>query len=417
VSAALTLYRLGLGALEPFAPALLNRRAARGKEDRARLGERLGRPSRPRPEGRLVWLHGASVGESLSILPLVEALRRARPELGLLVTSGTTTSADILARRLPQGVAHQYVPVDAPRAARRFLAHWRPDLVVFVESELWPNLLLGAKGRGAKLALVSARLSDESVGGWARAPSSARRLLGAFDLVMPQEDETADRLTALGARDDGRLNLKLSGDPLPVDAEALAQAQGEAAGRPVLLAASTHLGEEVIVLDAYAALGTDAPLVIAPRHPSRGLEVAELAAASGYKAGRRSVGDQFTGRGVYVADTLGELGLWFRLCTAALVGGSLVTGIGGHNPLEPARLDRPFASGPHVDNWRAVYAALEREGGLTFVDGAPALAAFWRRALAGERALCSQAEHARLYAQAQTGAVDAAAARLLALIP
>ena len=419
MSAALALYRTGTRLLEPLAPVLLRNRARRGKEEPARLHERLGRPNVPRPSGRLIWLHGASVGESLSLLPLIARLRRERPELHLLATSGTTTSAELLTRRLPTGVIHQYVPVDTPAAAARFLDWWRPDLAVFVESELWPNLLLGARRRGAELALLSARLSDDSLGGWARAPGAARRLLGVFDLVMAQEDATAERLTRLGARDDGRLNLKLAGDPLPVDAALVAATRAAAAGRPVLLAASTHPGEEAAVLDAFRAIADrrESPLLIlVPRHPVRGAEIAAEAARR-FVARRRAAGDEpSSDTQVYVADTLGELGSWISVCRACFVGGSLVPNVGGHNPLEPARLDRAAASGPHVDNWRGVYDALARAGGITFVPDAEALAGFWRRALDGDPALCSQSEHARLFARAQAGAADAAVRRLLELI-
>ncbi len=410
---ALTLYRAATAALQPLAPALLALRARQGKEERSRLGERLGRPSLPRPNGPLAWLHGASVGESLSLLPLIEALRSARPELALLVTSGTVTSAELLRRRLPPGVLHQYVALDGPAAARRFHHHWRPELAVFVESELWPNLLLGAKGRGARLALVSARLSEGSLRGWSRAPATARALLGAFDLVLAQDHAAAARLAKLGARDDGRLNLKLIGEPLPADPEVLAGLTLAAAGRPVLLAASTHPGEDEQVLAAFQALKPRpvAPLlVIVPRHPVRGPDIAAKA-----QAGLRSRGDPFGAQAVYVADTLGELGLWLRLSRAVFVGGSLVPGIGGHNPLEPARLDRPAASGPHVSNWRAIYASLDHVGGVAWVRSPTELSAFWDRALGP--GLCNQAEHARLFAQGQTGALDRAVRQLLALLP
>jgi len=182
----LAVYAAATGLLEPLAPALLRRRARAGKEDASRLSERLGRPTRSRPQGPLVWLHGVSVGESLSLLPLIAALQARRPDLNLLVTSGTVTSAQVLAKRLPQGVIHQFAPVDAPGAAARFLDHWRPGAALFVESELWPNLVVAAARRGVKLALLSARMTQASVEGWARAPESARRLLGAFSLVLPQ---------------------------------------------------------------------------------------------------------------------------------------------------------------------------------------------------------------------------------------
>lgn len=401
---ALLAYRLATAALHPLAPALLRRRARAGKEDPARLPERLGHASAPRPSSLLAWLHGASVGESLSLLPLIDRLRAARPDLNLLVTSGTTTSAELLTRRLPPGVTHQYVPLDTPPTTARFLDHWRPDLAVFVESDLWPNLLLGAEARGTRLALLSARLSDCSLRNWARTPGFARQVLGAFDLVQAQDDAVATALARLGARDDGRLNLKLVGEPLPADAAALARAREAAGGRRVLLAASTHPGEEEIVL---ASAPPDALLVIVPRHPARGPEVAALAPG----AGLASRGDAFGGAPVHVADTLGELGLWFRLADAALVGGSLLPGVGGHNPLEPVRLGVPFASGPHVENWRAVYDDLRAAGGVALTPDDAALVAFWREPPPG------QAQRARVLAQDRTGQLDATVQRLLGMLP
>lgn len=405
VSPALLAYLAATTALHPFAPALLRRRARAGKEDPARLSERLGRPSVPRPPGPLAWLHGASVGESLSLLPLIDRLRAARPDLNLLVTSGTATSAELLAKRLPPGAVHQFTPLDTPAVAARFLAHWRPDLLVFVESELWPNLLLRAQALGTRLALLSARLSEGSLRNWSRTPAFARRVLGAFDLVMAQDDPTAAALARLGARNDGRLNLKLAGDPLPVDEAALAQAREAAGGRRVLLAASTHPGEDEIAL---AAAPADALLVIVPRHPARAPDIAALTQGRG--VGLRSQGDPFGAHPVHIADTLGELGLWFRLADAALVGGSLVPGVGGHNPLEPARLATPFASGPHIDNWRAVYEGLRAADAYTPVTDVPSLAAFWRAPPPG------QVDRARAFAEAQAGEVDQAAARLLVLL-
>ncbi|MBW3617466.1 MAG: 3-deoxy-D-manno-octulosonic acid transferase [Proteobacteria bacterium] len=401
---ALVAYRAATRALHPLAAALLGKRARAGKEDPARLAERLGRASVPRPTGPLAWLHGASVGETLSLLPLISRLQAARPGLRILVTSGTTTSAELLARRLPSGVLHQYAPLDTPPMAARFLEHWRPDLAVFVESDLWPNLLLTARQRGTRLALLSARLSDRSLRNWSRTPGLARRLLGAFDLVQAQDERTATALARLGARDDGRLNLKLAGDPLPVDGAALDEARQAAAGRPVLLAASTHPGEDELVL---ASAPPEALVVIVPRHPARGPALAGLAAT----AGLRSRGDRFGDQPVHIADTLGELGLWFRLADAALIGGSLLPGVGGHNPLEPARLGLPFASGPHVDNWRSIYDELQSAQAVAFTPDAAALAAFWRSPPPG------QAERARAFAQAQSGQLDAAVARLLPLLP
>lgn len=372
----LALYRAATAALEPFAPLLLARRAKAGKEDRARLNERLARPTIPRPEGRLVWLHGASVGETLSILPLVERLRAERPDATVLVSSGTVTSAQLLARRLPAGAIHQFLPVDTPGGAKRFLDHWRPDLAVFVESELWPNLLLTAKARGVKLALVSAKLSDKSYDGWRARPFAAHQLFSGFDLILAQDGRAAERLASLGGTVAGEADLKFGSAPLPVDAAALADlgARLGAKGgeRPLLLAASTHPGEDEIVLDAWRALpahhGLGRPrLVIVPRHPERGPAIADMAKAAGAAVSLRSREPESSAE-VIVADTLGELGLWYRLADLALVAGSLVAGIGGHNPLEPARLDCPIVSGPHVENWLTAYADLRDAEGVAFAD-------------------------------------------------
>lgn len=413
-------YRAATSLLQPAAPWLLRRRARRGKEDPGRIGERLGWPGLTRPPGPLVWLHGASVGENLSLLPLVEALRARRPDLGLLVTSGTVTSAELMARRLPPGVLHQFTPVDTPAAAQRFIAHWRPDLGVLAESELWPNLILTAQAQGTRLALVSARLSARSLAGWRRFPGAARRLVSAFSLIMAQDEATADGLSALGARDDGRLNLKLIGAPLPVDEEALASVRRAVDGRPVLLAASTHPGEDEVVVDAFAGLAarTDRPLlVVVPRHPVRGPEVAAVAVARGLATGRQGAGHlPVADQAVYVADALGELGLWFRLAQAALIGGSLVEGVGGHNPLEAARLHCPILSGSFVENWSEVFAGLRQAGALVQVQDAPGLALAFGEALKRPEEARARADRASAFADQESGALEAAVVRLLALL-
>lgn len=416
MSAALGLYRAATAVIEPLVPLLLAARVRRGKEDPARLPERLGHALTVRPQGPLVWLHGASVGETLSLLELIARLRTARPDLNVLVTSGTTTSAELLARRLPPGAIHAYAPVDAPRAAARFLAHWRPDLAVFVESELWPNLIMQARAGGARLALLSARMAETSARGWRRAPGAARRLFSAFDLVMPQDDEAAARLTGLGARDDGRLNLKFIASPLPFDPAELTLLKAEIGGRPVLLAASTHAGEDEIVLSAFSQTpqALRPLLVLAPRHPARGADILELARAAGFEARLRSKGEAPTGAQVYVADTLGELGLWLRLARVAFIGGSLVSGVGGHNPLEPVRLGVPTLSGPHVASWRAAYDLLLGSGEVEIVCGTETLAGVFRQAV---QAAAQRPANESSVLQREALAFESAMAKLLALAP
>lgn len=410
----LALYRAATTALEPFAPLLLSRRARAGKEDRARLHERLARPAIPRPDGRLVWLHGASVGESLSILPLVKRLRGERPDVAVLVTSGTVTSAELLARRLPAGAIHQFLPVDTPGGARRFLDHWRPDLAVFVESELWPNLLLTAKARGVKLALVSAKLSDKSYARWQARPFAAHELFGGFDLILAQDGRAAERLATLGGTVAGEADLKFGAAPLPVDEPALTSLRVRLSGRPVLLAASTHPGEDEIVLDAWRALADRPHLVIVPRHPDRGPVVADMALATGATVCLRSR-EPDDSADVIVADTLGELGLWYRLADLAVVAGSLVAGIGGHNPLEPARLDCPIVSGPHVENWLTAYADLRDADGVAFAD-ASVLGARLADLLASTEILRPRAARAQAFTARRDAEARAGLDRILALL-
>lgn len=421
--ASLAAYSLLTGLIEPLAPLALERRAARGKEDSARLGERLGRSAAPRPAGPLVWLHGASVGEALSLLPLIEDLGGARPDAHFLVTAGTRTAAELLARRLPPAAIHQYIPVDGPGAVRRFLDHWRPDVGVFVESELWPNLVLGAKARGVRLAMLSAKLSDASLENWRRLPGAARAMLGAFELVMAQDARSAERLASLGVHAAGIADLKFGADPLPADDAALAAARGEAGGRPVILAASTHPGEDGPILarfgealDDPAVAARDPLLVIVPRHIERGPAIAELARAQGLGVTRQGAGEPVGAAPVRVADAMGELGLWFRLARLAIVGGSLVDGVGGHNPLEPARLGCPAISGPHVANWRSAYDGLVEAGGAALV-GETALAGWIAEASLGEARLIGMAERARAFVAGRDRDARAVAGRLAGLIP
>ena len=409
-------WRAAAATLEPLAPALLRHRAARGKEDAARLPERLGRASQPRAPGPLAWLHGASVGEGLSLLPLAQALAARRPDLAILLTTGTATSARLLAPRLPPGVVHQFAPVDAPGPAGRFIAHWRPALAVFVESEVWPNLLHAARAGGTRTALVSARLSQGSLRGWARAPRSARALFGGFDLVLAQDDAAAAGLRALGARDGGRLNLKRAGDPLPLDAAAAERTRAALLGAPLVVAASTHPGEDEVALDAFLRLDRpDARLVLVPRHPERGAAVMEAARRRGLFVARRSAGFTPESTRVHVADTLGELGLWYALADTALIGGSLLPGPGGHNPLEPARSGAPIISGSHVENWAQVYADLG--DAVTYATDAEALAAAWSADLDDRVAARARGARGGEIARAGDAGLGSAVDALAGLLP
>ncbi|WP_293320326.1 3-deoxy-D-manno-octulosonic acid transferase [Phenylobacterium sp.] len=414
-------YGLALAALEPLAPALLRARARRGKEDAERLDERLGRPQALRPPGEVVWLHGVSVGESVSLLPLAEALRARRPDLTLLVTSGTRTAAELLARRLPDGVIHQYAPVDGPRAVAGFLDHWRPASGVLVESELWPNLITAAAERGVRLALVSARMTQKSADGWARAPAAARALLGRFDLILPQDAATADRLQKLGGVTGPQLNLKQVGEPLPSDETELERLRTLTAGRPVILAASTHPGEEALIAEAVHQLRAHQPgllLIIAPRHPERGAAVADLLSEAGFNTARRSQGEApgpLTT--AYVADTLGELGLFFRLADVVVMGGGYAPGVGGHNPLEPARLGATILTGPSVFNAAATYQAMFEEVAALCAPDGEALTRHLRGLLDNPAIARRMGEAALAHAAQYGAALEAALTQLAPLLP
>ena len=413
MTAGLAAYRVITALGHPLAAPWLRRRLAAGKEDPDRWREKLGLSDRRRPPGALAWLHGASVGEALSLVPLAGALSARADPPGVLVTSGTRASADLLAARLPSGAIHQFAPLDTPQATARFLDHWRPDLAVFAESELWPNLILGAKRRGARLALVSAKLSEASLAGWRRAPAAARAILGAFDLVLARDAAAAKGLGSLGARVDGAADLKFGAPPLPVDAAALAAARATLGDRPLILAASTHEGEDAPILQAFASSRGQARLVIVPRHVERGPAIAALARQAGLTAAQRS-SEPAAAPEVIVADTLGELGLWYRLAALAIIGGGFVEGPGGHNPLEPARLGCPFVSGARVANW-PVFQDLAKVGGTRLVEAAE-LPGVIAEAAAGADVLRSMAGAARTFVETGDAAARAATPRILALL-
>lgn len=414
----LAAYSVATGLLEPWAGTVLRRRARAGKEDAARLPERLGRAGRPRPDGPLVWLHGVSVGESLSLIPLIQALQARRPDLTVLVTSGTVTSAAMMAQRLPEGVIHQYAPVDAPGAVRRFLDHWRPGAAVFVESELWPNLLRQARARGVRLALVSARMTGDSAGGWAKAPGAAKALMAGFDLVMAQDADTEARLAGLGARVGPRLNLKLVGGPPPVDPAALKALKKAVGKRTVVLAVSTHEGEEPPIVEAVRQAAADALTILAVRHPERGPGVAEALAAKGLAVTRRGAGEAPGAKTqVHVVDVLGELGLLLSVAQVAVMGGSFVEGIGGHNPLEPARMAAPVVTGPHHFNAGDVYTEMFARVAALEAKDAGDLARHLHGLLTYPHIARRIGEAGLDYAQAQGEALDRAMSLLEPLLP
>ena len=412
--AGLRMYRLLSAAAGPFVPILLARRAKRGKELHQRMPERRGENHIARPDDPLVWLHGASVGELASVLPLID--RICARGINMLVTTGTVTSGGLAEQRLPRGAVHQFVPFDIPRFVRRFLDHWRPDLALFVESDLWPNMMIEASARGIPMVLVNARLSKNSFKRWRRLPNSIAALLQRLDLCLAGTSPDAGRLSELGAANvvvTG--NLKIDVPPPPADPTALATLQRAIAGRPVIAAASTHAGEEDVVIEAHARLRTRFPdllTLIAPRHPERGPSVAELAASQGLNAVLRSRGElpKRTTQ-VYVADTVGELGLFYRLTTAVFIGGSLIRH-GGQNPIEAAKLRCAIMHGPHVWNFAEIYSALDSVHGAEQIDDADRLTAHFAAWLNDPNACARVAEAGHRIVETLGGGLDRTLASL-----
>ncbi len=370
------LWAAGAWAAAPALRLMLRRRVLRGKEIAERLPERFGQEALARPVGRLLWLHAASVGETLSVLPLLPLLPQ---DLIVLFTTGTVTSARLLASRLDPAlrdrVLHRFVPLDVPAWARSFLDHWRPDAAVFVESELWPNLLAGCRARRIPAGLVNARLSARSARRWRLADGLVRGMLGSFTWIAAQSEADAGRLRSLGGRTvTAAGDLKLAADPLPFEPAELARLKALIENRPVWAAVSTHPGEEALVAEVHAMLIERFPAlltIVVPRHPQRGEAVASLLG----NAPRRSAAADPGAGGFWVCDTLGETGLVYRLAQTVFVGKSFGGG-GGQNPWEPARLGCAIAVGPATANFEEAVQILSSAGGLVVVSDRTALAAW-----------------------------------------
>jgi 3-deoxy-D-manno-octulosonic-acid transferase len=401
-------YRLATGAFAPAVGPLLSWRLSRGKEDGARIGERRGESGIERPAGVLVWLHGASVGEAVSLLPLIERLTQSGRQV--LVTTGTVTSAAVLADRLPAGAFHQFVPLDAPQFMRRFIAHWRPDVALIAESELWPNFIIEAERTRTPIILVNARLSERSFRRWSRLRRFIGALLARIELCLAQSKDDGERFSLLGAPRVRLVgNLKYDAPPPPADRRELALLSGRLSGRQVWIAASTHAGEETLIGEAHRILTRSFPdllTLIAPRHPSRGPEIAAQLRGLGLNCALRSRGEPPNSEtAIYICDTIGELGLFYRLAGVVFVGKSFAPQ-GGQNPIEPAKLASAILHGPHVANFADVFALLDAAGGAALVRDAHELAQTLAALFADGARLRAMARAAAHVVEGQTGAVD-----------
>lgn len=363
-SLGLRLYLAFSARADNFAKKKIKQRLAVGKEDSERLNERFGQPKTARPDGQLLWFHAASVGEALSLVELIGRLSEDEPTLNFLITTGTVTSARVLAPRLPDKALHQYVPIDTMTAVCGFLDHWKPDLAIWTESEFWPALIFETHRRQVPMLLINARMSRKSAGRWRLARGLARSLLTRFSFALAQDKNTGAALVRLGVSDalcEVTGSLKEGSAALPVVEDDRTALATQLAARPVWLAASTHNGEELIIAAAHREAARSAQgllLIIAPRHPDRGVAVAKELKSQGFKVAVRSTGKPIErDTQIYVADTLGEMGLWFRIAPVTFLGGSLVN-VGGHNPFEPAALGSAIIHGPMVENFADIFARL-----------------------------------------------------------
>lgn len=391
-------YRTLTSLIGPLLPLWLRYRAARGKEDTARLVERMGRTPLVRPEGELIWLHGASVGETQMLRPVIDQLLK-KPDRHVLITSGTRTSAELLKNQLPARAIHQYVPLDTPKATARFVSHWSPDLAVFVESELWPNLIWTTERANIPLALINARMSERSLSGWQRRLPMARSVIGAFDLILAADKVTANGLSEITGQTVAEIgSLKFDAAALTADAGALSTLQAAIGNRSVWLAASTHEAEEEIFHRIHETL-PDIFMLWVPRHPERGPAIANR-----LKAPLRSSGLLPTDTDTaYVMDTMGEMGLALELADVCVMGGSFHSSLMGHNPLEAARAGVPVISGPFHASFADLYRDM-KDLEATIISDEDNIVTLIQSRLAG--GLDDMANRAMAFAASQSGALD-----------
>lgn len=405
-SLALRAYLVASRAIPLVAPRVLGLRLARGKELPDRWREKLGEPSLPRPDGPLVWLHAVGLGEVLALRGLIAAMA-GQSGAEFLVTSTTRGSAEVLAKNLPPRTRHQFLPLDAPGYLERFLDHWRPSLSIWAEQDLWPGAVHAVDARGIPQALVNARMNPDAYARRRRWAGLYADLFARFRLITAQDGVTADHLQALGAKGVSvRSSLKAAAPPLAADPKDLAAAREALVGqRPVLLASSHH-DDEFATLAAFRALRRKPLLVIAPRDPARADEIAARVAEHGMTSTRRSRGEGPTAD-IWIADTLGEMGLWYRLCPVTILGGTFGA-TEGHNPWEPAALGSAILHGPRTANFASDFNALHEAAAARLVMPDSLAAAL-------EEDHAAMAARARAVSGAAQGALAPLGAELLAL--
>lgn len=376
----LKIYQIITVLAAPLIRLYLFKRKTKGKEDKARFKERLGYASQQRQTGHLVWVHAASAGESISVLPLIEKISTAYPNSNFLITTGTVNSAKVVANMLPKRTAHQYVPVDILPCVRRFLNYWRPDIALFVESEIWPNLITQT-AKYCPLFMVNGRVSKKSFENWQKYGNFSQQVFSSFTKCFVQSDGDANYIKALGAVDVKNVgNIKYDAQPLPYDAQKMEELNTMIKGRKLWLAASTHKehgeAEEVMAAEIHKEIKKQYPdllTIIAPRHPARKSEILSELVPLGVNVAVRSDGQKIMPKtDIYLADTMGELGLFYRLANVVFIGGSLVAR-GGHNPLEPARLGCSIIVGKYTFNFTEINSEFMEKNAMMVAESTNAL--------------------------------------------
>ena len=388
----------------------VEKRKQKGKEDVARFNERIGRPKMPRPEGKLFWLHGASVGESISMLPLINKILETYPDAHVMVTTGTVTSADVMQKRLPERAFHQFIPIDNPIFTTRFVKYWHPDVALWFESEFWPAVLSSIKRKNIPLILINGRISNKTFKRWQQFDFICKELLNCFDLCLGQSEEDAYRLKVLGAKETACLgNLKYAGLPLPIDETAKKDILDQIDNRRFWLASSTHNDEEIKIAKVHKRLKEKFPdllTIIVPRHPNRGEEIANEVAKIGLTTALRSNNDKIAPKtDIYIANTIGEMGLWYDIANIVFIGGSLIPH-GGQNFIEPSRVRDAVIVGPHMYNFSDAMARAKKADAIIQISDTAELEEIVSELLANESLLEAKRSLAYNWAVSETKVLD-----------
>ncbi len=419
----LTAYKTLTACAGPAFNAMLALRTKRGKESAERLNERKGQSSHQRPEGFLYWVHAASVGEAQSALFMIDKLLNETPKASVLITTGTLSSAQFLSSKLPQRCLHQFYPLDHPAWVRRFLNHWKPDIALWLESELWPNMLLEIKKRQIPALLINARMSDRSFQKWSFFKKSAATLLSAFNAVLCQTDSYKAIYEELGANKTVTTgNIKYSAAPLPYDEVKLKALKEKTKNRQLWLYASSHKSEEAIACKIHNALKDTMPnllTIIVPRHPARKDQILEQCKPLGMtftcRSDNEALPDDKTD--IYMADTFGELGLFYRLCPVAVIGRSLSDdGGGGHNPIEAAQLECAILYGPNVQFQQEIYDEMNTHNAALMVQNEEDLRLTLKALLSDEGTLNALTKRGKAFTDSKQNIIDRTIEKIIKVV-